>query len=866
MIQRIVITVPHAIKDMDDELPHPYDKISYVLAKRIEEVVEEKSIEVKIVASTVGRGNQDQNRPDARNGQFRQRVLGYAGKETLVVDLHSFEDKDGNYKDSQVEIFQFGNEDDKFGQEIQKQLQLGGWKTYLVSDNFRTGHADLINQLHEDGYHGILIEVNEKIKIEEIGQAIATSLVNIVRGDGLMKLEEKCKPYSELTRKKKRLEKMLEEMKKNSRTTKKKKYLRKEMVMLRGSIDRLYKELKKEKAPEQPSKKDVLMKINKIESKIDRFAFKENLRPKDNTKISKLQNQLHRLYESLNVQKEATVLKRNKRQEEPGVWLWFENPKEDIIASLVGQEGNMRMRISTPRGSEQIGFPGADPKRVENRIEDYKRAIKRTLQQMGYSDVVCKEAVEDKRFRTKLKEWTDDELKDKDIGAGAVIPTKEQYQDKADALVDAKKMLKKGMSRGQIEDRMAAAFKDFDDVDWIMQQLEESATVDESKEIKDEISKSEFGKPYDKLTQLQKAEVDFVFDDMKIRKGRTEADLGMDWKTLSDRYKKKEGMLPVYKINGKLYFRDEKLGEYRNVENPSDSMPIDSVPNSKLQKPTEADRKKLYGEGYMSFDTPYEMLQVVHLLTKNKIDVIPKGDRLFIDKKDEKTVRDIFQKFNWPTPMFEEGYKFHNDKAGTLGLPIGDFEVIDEKPDTAHSGPWGSFSDLIVKDKKTGKKYSIPMGNAQLIFGVPIRETRKEYGLDGWKKRLDAVHQNLDDIEKISDVNKPVDEPSLPKMWVRGEAIDFADEIPKNAYLRVSKGFGMGELMPISKVKVRDDFSTDKSVERDAVGRILLYDKNGKLIGRAPTDRPMESKKECMTVADVLSESTRKKLEKLFKL
>ena len=51
------------------------------------------------------------------------------------------------------------------------------------------------------------------------------------------------------------------------------------------------------------------------------------------------------------------------------------------------------------------------------------------------------------------------------------------------------------------------------------------------------------------------------------------------------------GMLSVYKINGKLYFRDERLGEYRNIDRPWDSMPIDSIPNSKLQKPTRADIK-----------------------------------------------------------------------------------------------------------------------------------------------------------------------------------------------------------------------------------------------------------------------------------
>ena len=43
-------------------------------------------------------------------------------------------------------------------------------------------------------------------------------------------------------------------------------------------------------------------------------------------------------------------------------------------------------------------------------------------------------------------------------------------------------------------------------------------------------------------------------------------------------------MLPVYQIKGKQYFRDVRLGEYRNVKDFSDTIPINSFPE--LQKPT----------------------------------------------------------------------------------------------------------------------------------------------------------------------------------------------------------------------------------------------------------------------------------------
>jgi len=36
-------------------------------------------------------------------------------------------------------------------------------------------------------------------------------------------------------------------------------------------------------------------------------------------------------------------------------------------------------------------------------------------------------------------------------------------------------------------------------------------------------------------------------------------------------------MLPVEEINGKRYFRDEQLKEYRNVENPHDRITLDTI-------------------------------------------------------------------------------------------------------------------------------------------------------------------------------------------------------------------------------------------------------------------------------------------------
>jgi len=50
--------------------------------------------------------------------------------------------------------------------------------------------------------------------------------------------------------------------------------------------------------------------------------------------------------------------------------------------------------------------------------------------------------------------------------------------------------------------------------------------------------------------------------------------------------------LPIYKIDGKYYFRDERLNEYRNICNPHDKKPLDSV----LETPTAEDIKNVFGK------------------------------------------------------------------------------------------------------------------------------------------------------------------------------------------------------------------------------------------------------------------------------
>ena len=50
--------------------------------------------------------------------------------------------------------------------------------------------------------------------------------------------------------------------------------------------------------------------------------------------------------------------------------------------------------------------------------------------------------------------------------------------------------------------------------------------------------------------------------------------------------------LPIYKIKGKFYFRDKRLGEYRNVNNPSDVIKEKDVFYEDFEKPTFEDKEK----------------------------------------------------------------------------------------------------------------------------------------------------------------------------------------------------------------------------------------------------------------------------------
>ena len=92
-----------------------------------------------------------------------------------------------------------------------------------------------------------------------------------------------------------------------------------------------------------------------------------------------------------------------------------------------------------------------------------------------------------------------------------------------------------------------------------------------------------------------------------------------------------------------------------------------------------------------------------------------------------------------------KGHHFTTD-GSQLAMPAGDYEVIEEKVDFAHSGLWGTFVDVSVRNIKTGKVYMIPKGNAQLMGLIPIgKEIKKK---DQYNRKLNRIDSKTGKYER----------------------------------------------------------------------------------------------------------------------
>ena len=62
---------------------------------------------------------------------------------------------------------------------------------------------------------------------------------------------------------------------------------------------------------------------------------------------------------------------RNKKEEDAIVHLWYADTKLKFIVSLVGKEGDVSIRISTPKGSKEYLLPFAKPYSYKYPSDDF---------------------------------------------------------------------------------------------------------------------------------------------------------------------------------------------------------------------------------------------------------------------------------------------------------------------------------------------------------------------------------------------------------------------------------------------------------------------------------------------------------------
>jgi len=619
-INRIVITVPHSIPAKFDPAEHPYDKFALPVAERVKQILEEVNIPVEWVVSRHGREVEDENRPEGRNSQFRKRLFSFLDNHTLVVDQHSFPKGGGDFKDSQVEIFKAGHpESDKIVDYMIGRLRNKGWQANVVTNPKRNGHSDITKQMHELGYPAILIEVCEDTRLEDVSQAIASSLIDIVKGDYPMeKMQEKVKPNYELIRKKQRLRKLHEQM------------FGKEVKELKERIDTLYNSLKETVKPKREPKKEILFKINSLESKMDKIYFKETIRPKDEQKIKSIQIWLNHLYVSLNEYDDKTSVigagpvlpimpeEREPRKSDP-------ETHEKIVPQPGDQPGD-KIEKDYPQAYGPNKQLEATRKRLFTMHEDMKG-----------------DKHSDSEFDPEeLKMGTKHEMEHTDNKEIAKKTAKDHLLENPKYYTDLKKAGLEKLTPTEMEDK--AEQTEFSTKE-IQDDKKRNDVLMYAKELRNKANRTRATK----MTEKQAPE-GWTIVDWKDAQGNK-------WQDVVPKGTFSHFQMRVMQAGGVI----TKTTETESMDwNPMDN------------KSVELETLK---EGYIEYNDPYFAMQALHILVANDIDVTPKDNRLYVSHKDEAKVRDIFKKLGYNTPMFQEKLKeYLEPHKGKLTDPISNAE------------------------------------------------------------------------------------------------------------------------------------------------------------------------------------------------
>lgn len=92
------------------------------------------------------------------------------------------------------------------------------------------------------------------------------------------------------------------------------------------------------------------------------------------------------------------ILRRNRKQEDDRVHLWYADSKLNFIASLVGEPKNISLRISTPKGSKEYLLPFFSVSSVKDRDDNFgeRRELRNRIERLIMRDFGYNVIVKDK--------------------------------------------------------------------------------------------------------------------------------------------------------------------------------------------------------------------------------------------------------------------------------------------------------------------------------------------------------------------------------------------------------------------------------------------------------------------------------------
>jgi hypothetical protein len=238
---------------------------------------------------------------------------------------------------------------------------------------------------------------------------------------------------------------------------------------------------------------------------------------------------------------------------------------------------------------------------------------------------------------------------------------------------------------------------------------------------KDNLSKQEYNKPYDELSNKEKHKIDYKHAEKKPS-GEITKEEHLPLFLLQEKELKKHfgEALPIYKIKGKFYFLDKRLGEYRNIKDPSDRLDFNDVPLEDLQKPTKGDSEKVFGKHYGKPDE------------EHWIEAVLKND-------EGSTNEELIDHFMKEGNMSKEKAQFYVDQRQRLTL----------KPLQEDLVPYKS-------KEEQEKEASLYEGEAQGYFtkkqvekllkhGERLGETKKNYGKSEDEQMLEAWYERIEE-------------------------------------------------------------------------------------------------------------------------